>query len=53
MIFNLREAGTEVHEGTQEWCNRVERTSAPGPIIFRSRSRGEIEDDLDVEALDT
>ncbi len=25
MIFNLREAGTEVYEGTMEWRSRVER----------------------------
>jgi len=25
MIFNLREAGTEVYEGTEEWRSRIER----------------------------
>ncbi len=25
MIFNLREVGTEVYEGTEEWRSRVER----------------------------
>lgn len=25
MIFNLREAGTEIHEGTMEWHSRIER----------------------------
>ncbi len=28
MIFNLREAGTEVHEGTKEWHSRIERETA-------------------------
>jgi len=28
MVFNLREAGTEVHEGTMEWHSRVERETA-------------------------
>ncbi len=28
MIFNLREAGTEVYEGTMEWQSRVEREVA-------------------------
>jgi len=28
MVFNLREAGTEVYEGTQEWRSRVEREVA-------------------------
>ncbi len=28
MVFNLREAGTEVHEGTMEWRSRVERETA-------------------------
>jgi len=28
MIFNLREAGTEVHEGTMEWHSRIERETA-------------------------
>ncbi len=27
MIFNLREAGTEVHEGTMEWHSRMARES--------------------------
>ena len=27
MIFNLREAGTEVYEGTEEWRSRIERTT--------------------------
>ncbi len=25
MVFNLREAGTEVYEGTKEWHSRIER----------------------------
>ncbi len=25
MIFNLREVGTEVYEGTMEWHSRIER----------------------------
>ncbi len=28
MVFNLREAGTEVHEGTMEWHSRIERERA-------------------------
>jgi len=28
MVFNLREAGTEVHEGTMEWHSRIERGTA-------------------------
>jgi len=27
MIFNLREAGTEIYEGTEEWRSRVERVT--------------------------
>jgi len=27
MIFNLREAGTEIYEGTEEWRSRIERTT--------------------------
>jgi len=29
MIFNLREAGTEIYEGTEEWRSRIERASKP------------------------
>ncbi len=28
MIFNLREVGTEIHEGTMEWHGRIERETA-------------------------
>lgn len=28
MVFNLREAGTEVYEGTTEWHSRIEREVA-------------------------
>jgi len=27
MIFNLREVGTEVYEGTEEWRSRVEKST--------------------------
>ncbi len=28
MIFNLRDVGTEIYEGTEEWRSRVEREVA-------------------------
>ncbi len=28
MVFNLREAGTDIHEGTMEWHSRIDRETA-------------------------
>lgn len=35
MIFNLREAGTEVCEGTEEWRNRIDRSIKLEIMRFR------------------
>ncbi|KLO16186.1 hypothetical protein SCHPADRAFT_225156 [Schizopora paradoxa] len=52
MIFNLREVGTEVYEGTMEWRSRLERISAHESIVFRSRSRREIEIESGADTFD-
>ncbi len=41
MVFNLREVGTEVFEGTTEWRSRVER----GVVTMRFRVPTAIRDD--------
>jgi len=51
MIFNLREAGTEVYEGTKEWHSRVERNVMVKDMRFRippkvSEDDAEIQEDL-------
>ena len=49
MVFNLREVGTEVYEGTMEWRSRVERDVVP----IRFRVPTTVRDGLeDLEELD-
>ncbi len=38
MIFNLREAGTEIYEGTEAWRSRVEREVMSTDMQFRVRA---------------
>ncbi|KLO16187.1 hypothetical protein SCHPADRAFT_225196 [Schizopora paradoxa] len=54
MIFNLREAGTEVYEGTHEWRSRMEHIPVRESIAFAARSQGSggfhCQDDRDVDS---
>ncbi|KLO16185.1 hypothetical protein SCHPADRAFT_938091 [Schizopora paradoxa] len=51
MIFNLREAGTEIYEGTEEWRSRLECISVRDPIAFRVGGRREVEDELGIDSF--
>jgi len=51
MVFNLREAGTEIYEGTEEWRSRIERSTGDRDMQFRiptsiHEDYDEIRDDL-------
>jgi len=52
MLFNLREAGTDVHEGTKEWHSRIERKTATmqlqqSRILETTGNRDDLSDSLD------
>ncbi len=49
MIFNLREAGTEVYEGTMEWRSRIERETAIMRFHVPTTIRDDVSDSLDEE----
>ncbi len=49
MIFNLREAGTEVYEGTMEWHSRIEREIATMRFRVPTTIRDNASDFLDNE----
>lgn len=51
MLFNLREVGTEVDEGTEEWRSRIEREVATMrfrvPMTIRDNSSEGLDDSGD------
>lgn len=52
MIFNLREAGTEIYEGTHEWRSRLEQASALPPIVYAPRNRRVVGDESGIDTFD-
>lgn len=53
MIFNLREAGTEIYEGTAEWHSRLEQASVLPPVVYAAPNRREAEESEDDFGADT
>jgi len=52
MIFNLREVGSEVYEGTEEWRSRVEREVASMRFRVPTTVHGSASDFMDVPSSD-
>ncbi len=49
MVFNLREVGTEVFEGTTEWRSRIEREVATMQFRVPTTIRDNASDSSDYE----
>lgn len=52
MVFNLREAGTEVYEGTEEWRSRIEWSSELPIVTYGARNRRGVEDGFGADTFD-